>query len=217
MEPEKLFDHVEVLCHSSIRITGEKTVYLDPFRVAKDYRDADLILVTHDHFDHFSPEDIARVRRPDTPIVVPLSLRERAADLGFSQVTAVVPGDTVTAAGLEIRTVAAYNTNKPNHPRKNGWVGYLFAMNGVRYYIAGDTDDTPEARQVRCDLALFPVGGTYTTDAAEAAQVVNAIRPLAAVPTHYAAIVGSAADARRFMEGLDEGIACRERMLRTGR
>lgn len=217
MDTEKLIQTVEVLYHSSIRITGEKVVYIDPYGVDRDYRDAGLVLITHDHFDHFSPEDIARVRGTDTVAVVPASLAGKARGLGFARVITAAPGEDFTAAGLRIRAVAAYNTNKPNHPKANGWVGYLIEMNGARYYIAGDTDDTPEARAVACDLALVPVGGTYTTDAAEAAALVNAIRPKAAVPTHYAAIVGSREDARRFAEALDSGILCRERMLRTAK
>lgn len=217
MDTEKLFGSVEVLYHSSIRITGEKTVYVDPFGVEKDYRDADLILITHDHFDHFSPEDIQKVRKEDTVIVTPASAAQKAGELGFGAVLTAVPGDDFSAAGLSIRAVAAYNTNKPNHPKENRWLGYIVKMNGARYYIAGDTDDTPEARAVACDLALVPVGGTYTTTAEEAAQMVNAIHPAAAVPTHYAAIIGSKEDAKRFAAKLDSGILCRERMLRTGK
>ena len=217
MDIEKLFASVEVLYHSSIRITGEKTVYVDPFGVDRDYRDADLILITHDHFDHFSPDDIAKVRGKDTVIVTPASTAKKAEELGFETVLTAAPGDAFTAAGLPVLAVAAYNTNKPNHPRANHWVGYVITMNGARYFVAGDTDDTPEARAVICDLALVPIGGTYTTTAQEAAAMVNAIHPAATVPTHYAAIVGSREDAKKFAEGLDSGILCRERMLRTGK
>lgn len=208
MDTEKLFDHVEVLYHSSIRITGEKTVYIDPFGVTTEPRDADLILITHDHFDHFSPEDIAKVRGRETVIVTPASTAARARKLGFGEVITMGPGDTAEAAGLALRAIPAYNTNKPNHPRENGWIGYLLTMNGIRYYIAGDTDDTPEAREVACDVALVPVGGTYTTDAAEAARMVNAMGPRGAVPTHYGAIVGTVADGERFRAGLAPGILC---------
>jgi len=217
MDTEKLLDSVEALYHSSIRIAGERIVYADPFGVTEERHDADLILITHDHFDHFSPEDIARVRKADTVIVTPASTAKEAAGLNFPKAHVAAPGDRLEVLGLTLEAVPAYNAGKPHHPKANGWVGYVLTMGGARYYIAGDTDDTPEARAVKCDLALVPIGGTYTTDAAEAARMVNAIRPLAAVPTHYAAIVGRAADARRFMEGLDGGIACRERMLRTGR
>lgn len=217
MNTETLIQTVEVLYHSSIRITGEKTVYIDPFGVDKDYHDADLVLITHDHFDHFSPADIARVRKADTVIVTPASTAPKARELGFAEALTVAPGDTLTAAGLTVQAVASYNINKPNHPKANGWVGYIVTMNGARYYIAGDTDDTPEARAVTCDLALVPIGGTYTTDAVEAAAMVNAIHPAVAVPTHYAAIVGSVADAKRFAERLNNGIVCRERMVRVGK
>ena len=103
MDTEKLFVSVEVLYHSSIRITGEKTVYVDPFGVDRDYRDADLILITHDHFDHFSPDDIARVRGRDTVIVTPVSIAKKAGELGFGTVLTAAPGDTLTAAGLSVR------------------------------------------------------------------------------------------------------------------
>ena len=212
IETAKLFDAVEVLTHSSIRIRGSRTVYFDPFRVKGDPADADLILVTHDHFDHFSPEDLARVRKAGTVLVTPASTRKEAEKLGFSEYHTVAPGDRLELMGMTVEAAASYNTNKPNHPKGNGWVGYILTMDGVRYYVAGDTDDTPEARAVRCDLALVPVGGTYTLNAAEAARMVNAMAPRAAMPTHYGAIVGTAEDAETFRAGLDPAIACRVQM-----
>ena len=216
IETAKLFESVEVLYHSSIRVRGSRVVYFDPFRVEGTPADADLILITHDHFDHFSPADLARVRKAGTVLVTPASTRKEAEKLGFSELHTMAPGERLEVAGVVIEAVASYNTNKPNHPKANGWVGYILTMDGARYYVAGDTDDTPEARAVRCDLALVPVGGTYTLDAAEAARMVNAMAPRAVVPTHYAAIVGTVADAKTFRDGLDPAIPCRERMLRTG-
>lgn len=214
MNIESLFDSVEVLCHSSIRVTGSRRVYFDPFRVEGAPKDADFILITHDHFDHFSPEDIAKVRKAETVIVTPASTAGKVKELGFAEACVIAPGERLELPGLTVEAVASYNTNKPNHPKANGWVGYLLTMDGARYYVAGDTDDTPEARAVSCDLALVPVGGTYTTTAAEAAALVNAMKPLAAVPTHYAAIVGTLADGQRFLDGLDKGIRGRERLCR---
>ncbi len=216
MDPEKLFDSVEVLYHSSIRITGSKTVYFDPFRVEGEPADADLILITHDHCEQYTPADIAKVRKAGTALVTPASTAEEAKRLGFPEFHTMAPGDRLEIAGVTLEAVASYNTNNPNPPKTNNWVGYLLTMDGVRYYVAGDTDDTPEARAVCCDLALVPVGGTYTLDAAEAARMVNAMAPKAAVPTHYASIVGTVADAGTFRAGLDPAILCRERMLRTG-
>lgn len=216
MTTEKLFDSVEVLYHSSIRVSGSKKVYFDPFKVEGTPADADLILVTHDHFDHFSPADIARVRKAGTVIVTPASTAGEVAKLGFEESRIMAPGDKLEVLGLTIEAVASYNTNKPNHPRKNNWLGYILTMDGARYYVAGDTDDIPEARAVQCDLALVPIGGTYTLNAAEAARMVNAMAPGAVVPTHYGAIVGTAADAKTFQAGLDKGIPCRERMARMG-
>lgn len=216
MTAEKLFDPVEVLCHSSIRITGSRTVYFDPFRVEGQPEDADLILITHDHFDHFSPDDIQKVRGAQTVLVTPASTAKEAAGLGFPEHHTMAPGDRLEIAGVTIETVASYNTNKPNHPKENGWLGYILTMDGVRYYVAGDTDDIPEARAVDCDLALVPVGGTYTMTAAEAARMVNAMAPKAAVPTHYAAIVGTKKDAGIFLAGLDKSILCQENICQGG-
>ena len=208
MDLDRLAGSITVLCHSSIRITGERTVYADPFRVEGEPRDGELILITHSHYDHFSPEDIGKAAAPGAVIAVPRELREKAAELGFApeKIIPLAPGEKAAPLGLSLETVASYNTNKPNHPKEKGWLGYILTMGGARYYIAGDTDVTPEGKAVRCDAALVPVGGTYTVDCREAAELVNAIHPALAVPTHYGAIVGTREDAGTFLSLLDPGI-----------
>lgn len=203
-----MLERVSVPFHACVRLVGKAVVYTDPYGLTEEPHDADVILVTHSHYDHLSPEDIERVRKPETVLVLPASEADRAEGLGFSREKVVIlsPGERGKAGGVTVEAVAAYNEGKPFHPRQNGWLGYVVTLVGVRYYIAGDTDDTPEARAVSCDVALVPVGGTYTMDAREAAGLVNAIRPKAAVPIHYGSVVGSRADAEKFVSLLDAGI-----------
>ena len=134
-------------------------------------------------------------------------MADRVGDIpGVASVLTVVPDEKYEAAGISFETTPAYNRLKPFHPKKNRWVGYIVILNGARIWIAGDTDATPEAASVRCDVAMVPVGGTYTMTAPEAAALVNRIRPAAAVPTHYGTIVGKQEDGARFLSLLDPDI-----------
>ena len=172
--------NIEVFTQNSIRIKdGDRTVYIDPFRMKTEPQDADIILITHDHYDHFSPEDIARTAGKDTVLVVPEKMEDKAQEVAglVKRIATVKPGTRCQVEGLELETVPAYNILKPFHPRNAGWVGYVLQIGGKRIYIAGDTDATKEAKAVRCDIALIPIGGTYTMDAKRAAELVDAIRP----------------------------------------
>lgn len=194
-------EHIQVLTHSSIRIEDKiGVIYVDPFQIADEPHDADFILVTHDHYDHFSPEDIEKIGKNDTILVVPEKMKEKAkeAEVFTGRIETVAPGTFREIAGLEIESVPAYNNLKPFHPRSAGWVGYILRVDGKRIYTAGDTDATKDAKTVKCDIALVPIGGTYTMDAKQAAELVNAIRPEIAIPTHYGNIVGKKEDADVF-------------------
>ena len=209
---------IDVLTHSSIRLDlPEGMVYADPFRVPEEFRDASLILVTHDHFDHFSPDDIKKVMKKGTVLIVPESLKKQAAKAAGDECTVTVlePGRKTVACGMEIEAVPAYNLKKRFHPKRSGWSGYIIGTSKGRIYIAGDTDATPEAKDVRCDIAIVPVGGTYTMDAAEASGLVNWIRPKAAVPTHYGSVAGSYGDGARFCSLLEPGIFSEIRMRKS--
>lgn len=203
--------NVSINAHSSIRIAGSVVLRFDPFRLESAPHDADVVLVTHEHFDHFSPDDIRAVARPDTRFVVPRGMEGQVEGLGIeaSRVVGLAPGETADVVGVRVEAVPAYNLYKPFHPRDNGWVGYVATLDGVRYYVAGDTDDLPENHDLGCDVALVPVGGTYTMTAAEAAAFVNALRPAVAVPTHYGEVAGSAGDGRAFARLVDPGIEVR--------
>nr|MBQ6242977.1 MBL fold metallo-hydrolase [Lachnospiraceae bacterium] len=201
---------VTVLAHSAIRIQGPKTVYVDPFHLTAAPHDADLICVTHDHYDHLSPDDIARVAGPDTWFALPETCLEAARKAGLPEERLLLmsPGEHLTWQGIVIEAVPAYNVGKQFHTQDKAWLGYVIEMLGRRYYIAGDTDDNEDVRRVRCHVALLPVGGKYTMTAEEAAALANAIRPGVAVPTHYGDIVGQSRDAETFARLLDPRIRC---------
>ncbi len=188
------------LGHDTFRISGEKVVYIDPYKLSVSDK-ADIILITHEHFDHCVPEDVAKISTPQTEIVAPA---ECGARLKGRTVHTVKPGDKITAKGVAVEAVPAYNINKfrspgqPFHPKADGKVGYIVTVGGRRVYHAGDTDNIPEMANISCDLALLPVSGTYFMTAEEAAQAANTIKPAIAIPMHYGAIVGGESDADRF-------------------
>ena len=203
-----MLENIKVLCHARIRMELRKVIYTDPYRLKEKYNDADIILITHSHYDHFSEEDIEKVRKSDTKIVITDDLHEKARDIGFKDENIIVmkPYDKYTFDNIEIETIPAYNTNKDFHPKENNWIGYLLNINNTIYYVAGDTDITEENKKVKCDVAFIPVGGTYTMTSNEAIELVNTIKPKIAVPIHYGEIVGSKEDAINFVEHLEEGI-----------
>ena len=156
---DNLIRGIRVLHQNAIRIEADgRVLYFDPYGVQSAPHDADYIFVTHDHYDHFSPGDIGRVSKAGTTLVVPESARAAAEAVGLA-VLPVQVGQSAALPGVSFRTVPAYNLNKKFHPRAKDWVGYVAELGGGIYYIAGDTDATPEARAVRCDVALLPIGG----------------------------------------------------------
>jgi len=194
-------ENIRVLTHNSIRIeSGSDVIYVDPFQVKGTPRDASFILITHDHYDHFSPEDIAKVAGDDSVLVVPEKMERKAKEAAgkVGDIYTVKPGEDREIGNLHFETVPAYNLLKPFHPKSAGWVGYVLMIDGKRIYIAGDTDATKEAKSVKCDIILVPVGGTYTMDAKKAAELVNEIEPEVTIPTHYGNIVGKKEDGEHF-------------------
>ena len=196
-----MLENIEVLYHSSIRINKEKTIYIDPFKIDRNYNDADIVFITHDHYDHYSEEDIDKVINENTTIIIPEELLTKLLRKGINKnaIITVEPNEKYVVQGIKFETIPAYNTNKTFHSKKNGWVGYIIIINGIRYYIAGDTDITEENKQVKCDVAFVPVGGTYTMDFKEAASLINEIKPKIAIPIHYGSIVGTEQDAIDFI------------------
>ena len=205
-----MLDNVEVLCHNSIRFSNKKIIYVDPFKIDTDYKDADIILITHSHYDHFSEEDILKVKKDNTKIVITDDLYNRTIELGFQKQDIIVnyQNESTNINDIFIETIPAYNTNKKFHPKENNWVGYLIKINDITYYIAGDTDITEENLKVKCDVAFIPIGGTYTMDYIEAARFVNEIKPKIVVPVHYGTIVGEKEYAQRFKNMINSNIKC---------
>ncbi len=196
-------ENIEVFTQSSIRIRNwDKVIYLDPFKIRGEPKDADYILITHNHYDHFSPEDIVKVSNADSVLIVPERMADKARKVygTVGKICTVNPGTYHNIEGLEFDTVPAYNILKPFHPKNAGWVGYILSIDGKRIYVAGDTDMTKDNKNVKCDIALVPIGGTYTMDAKKAAELINSIRPDVAIPTHYGSIVGSFDDETVFAE-----------------
>jgi len=183
------------LGHSSIKIKGDKTVYIDPWKL-RDSDTADLILISHSHGDHLSPGDVEKIHKDDTVII---TTEDCAAQLS-GDVRVITPGDEIQVGEIKVEAVPSYNTNKAFHPRQNKWVGFIITMEGSRIYYCGDTDFIPEMREIEADIMIVPVGGTYTMTAEEAAEAVNLIKPGIAIPVHYGDIVGSIKDAKKFKD-----------------
>ncbi len=204
------------LGHDGFKLKKEAVVYIDPYQLKSPAEPADVVCVTHEHFDHLSVEDLKKVVTPHTTIVTIAACQEAVQGLRPRAVRVVKPGDRIQAEGVAIEAVPAYNTSKfrapgkPFHPQADGKVGFVLGMGGIRIYHAGDTDEIPEMAKVAgVDVALLPVSGTYVMTAAEAIKACEAIRPKLAIPMHYGAIVGAAADAEAFKKGA----ACRVEVL----
>lgn len=195
-----MLDNIEIkwLGHDTFKISAEKVIYTDPFQIKKSDR-ADIILVTHEHYDHFSPDDIKKLLTENTVLVLPADCSGKIK----AKEVIVKPGDKIKVEGIEIEVVPSYNTNKKFHPKEKGWVGYIFKVSGKRIYIAGDTDYIPEMKTFKnIDIALLPVSGTYVMTAEEAVQAALDIKPKLAIPMHYGSIVGDEKDAKYFAEKL---------------
>lgn len=190
--------------HSSIRMDMHgKIIYFDPFAFDEgtSMHDADFIFITHTHYDHFSPNDIEKVANKNTFFIAPTCMESELRAIGVSKefMHLVTVGEHfIIAQDISCEAIAAYNIKQPFHPKKEGFVGYILSNKQTSVYVAGDTDNTAEARAVRADIAFLPVGGTYTMNPAEAAELIRAIEPRIAIPTHYGSVTGKETDGEEF-------------------
>lgn len=194
---------IEVNANSSIRIEAGKVIYFDPFQIEEERHDADIIFVTHDHFDHFSSEDIEKIEKKDTIFVVPECMHSL---LDKERVITAAAGEALNVEGFEAEAIPSYNVGKPFHPKKKGYIGYIVKIEGQRVYVAGDCDANEDNRKVDCDIALIPIGGKYTMNYEEAAALTDVIRPELVIPTHYGDVAGDKEDGKKFKELVDPSI-----------
>lgn len=202
MFDQNVLNRIQVITHSGIRIDGDTVIYIDPVDIFGEPHDADLILFTHPHADHFSPKDVKKLMKDSTVIAAPNSMAAIIALRLRKPFVRLLPDESTVIAGIPIKTVAAYNKKKPNHPKAKKWLGYILTIDKTEVYVSGDTDATDEVRSVSCDIALLPVGGFYTMNPAEAAELAAAMMPHTVIPLHYGKLIGGADAAERFRNAL---------------
>ena len=204
-----MIDNITLIAQSAIRIKDKNNtiIYFDPFKIDNSYKnDADYIFITHPHYDHFSEDDILKVRKQNTKIIAPIELKAKIKDLGFTDeyILQVIPNNNYKIDNIDFCTVPAYNLNKDFHKKEYGWVGYLVNIDKNIVYVAGDTDNIEEIRNIKCDIACVPIGGKYTMTCEEAVDLIKEIKPKTAIPIHYKTVVGTVEYAYKFKELLED-------------
>ena len=193
---KNLTKNIHRLGHAAFRFDLEKCIYIDPYQLTGNLPKADIIICTHSHFDHCSPEDINKIKTDKTIFVVTADSAEKIS----GNVEIIAPGQSLNIDKIKIEAVPAYNTNKSFHPKENGWMGVIIDDENIKIYHTGDSDVIPEMESISADVWLVPVSGTYVMSAKEAAGIINDVKPQVAVPMHYGAIIGSESDAKKFAE-----------------
>lgn len=195
--------NITVNKQSSIRIQGSKILYFDAFEIKEETHDADYIFITHEHYDHFDPVSIKNVIKDESIVIAPDSMKKKLLkELNVEERIChfCAPGEVFELDQISIEAVPAYNKLKPFHTKGSKWLGYIVKMDEIRYYVAGDTDPNEDVKKVKCDVALIPIGGHFTMDKKQAAELICDMKPKATIPTHYGSLIGNPKDGKDFMD-----------------
>ncbi len=195
-------DYISVNTQSSIKLNLNKIIYFDPYKIDKDYNDADIIFITHNHYDHMDKESIMKVKNDNTIIVAPKTMKDVIKEIDFKDYVFLNPFDEIDIDDIKVKTIPAYNLEKPFHPRSNNWLGYIITINNITYYVAGDTDATKEMEDIKTDIAFIPIGGHFTMDVNEAVEVIKKMKVNTVIPIHYGSIIGNITDGKDLKEKL---------------
>jgi L-ascorbate metabolism protein UlaG (beta-lactamase superfamily) len=191
--------NIDWLGHASFKIKTNKIIYIDPFKINNN-EPADIILITHSHYDHCSLEDIKKILKQETIILGPIDIQSKISKLSYDiKFQPISPGKNLKIEEIKVQSYPAYNIDKKFHPKNNEWLGYLIEIENLRIFHAGDSDVTPELQDLKnIHILILPVGGTYTMNAKEAASLTNIIKPKVAIPMHFGSIIGDKKDALEF-------------------
>lgn len=202
--------NINVFKHNSIKIINNNlNIYIDPFQIDNQTNDADIIFITHSHYDHFSIEDIVKIKNSNTKIVSTKdTYNELIKYFDKNNILIVEPNNNYNVRGLKFNTVRAYNVNKEFHSIDKNWVGYIITIDNLNYYVMGDTDINNDVLNIKCDVLFVPIGGTYTMDYKDAANYTNIVNPKVVIPTHYGLIVGDKDLGVKFKSLLNNNISC---------
>lgn len=203
-------NEIKLLKHNSIKIIDKVIIYIDPYQIDDELHDADYIFITHSHYDHFSINDILKIKKNNTYIISTLDTYDELTKyFDDNKILLVSQSKEYKLNNLSFKTTPAYNINKKFHPYENNWVGYILNIENNKIFILGDTDINPDIENIKCDIALIPIGGTFTMDYIEASEYINKIKPSLVIPTHYGLIVGNKEDGIKFKKLLNKNIECK--------
>ena len=205
-----MLNDIKLIAQSALRIVSKdgKVFYFDPYELGNNYKnDADYIFITHTHYDHLSIEDIIKIKKDNTIIIGPNDMLDKIRNMfSINDIILVKPNNTYNLFDIKFETVPSYNIDKTFHKKEYNWVGYIVTIDDIRIYVAGDTDNVPEIRNINCDIACVPIGGTYTMEKTEASELIRSIKPKLAIPIHYKTIVGTVEDAYDFKAELENDV-----------
>jgi len=197
------YKNIEIkwLGHSGFLIQHDKiNIFIDPFKIGNISEKADLILITHSHYDHCSVEDIKKIIKKETIVIGPADILSQTRQVGDVNFKIAEPGKSLDFKEIKINSVPAYNTNKPYHSKEEAWLGYIIDFSGTTVYHAGDSDIIPEMNNIKVNIALLPISGKFVMDYHEAAIAANIIKPDLTIPMHYDSIIGTINDAEQFVQ-----------------